>query len=146
MLARKRSAIADHKICRFFYELPIFADPLLRLQVKVDAGVNASVPEVPVESAVIAVAGHQLAKITQVISEGFGRDRGIFPALPGQRLTGHVGNCAQTGFTHLPNFLCQLLVNEQVHVGGSGTTTEGFHQSSRLRLRFLSRVGAKLHE
>src|SRR6266705_2850017 len=146
MLARKRSAIADHKICRFFYELPIFADPLLRLQVKVDAGVNASMPEVSVESTAIAVAGHQRAKITQIMSQVFGRDRRIFPALPGQRLTRHVGNCAQTGFTHLPNFFCQLLVNEQVHVGWSRTTSEGFHQSASLRLRFLSRVGAKLHE
>src|SRR5947207_1583979 len=51
VLARNRSAIADHKISGLLYELSKFGNTILSFEIEVDAVVNAAIAEVPQQPA-----------------------------------------------------------------------------------------------
>ena len=96
VLARNRSAIADHKISGLLYELSKFGNTILSFEIEVDAVVNAAIAEVPVKRALVAVAIHQFAQVAQIAAEFFRGNSRILPALPSQRLSRHIGNHTQT--------------------------------------------------
>jgi len=81
--------------------------PGRRLEVEVDPGVQAALTEVAVEGAAVAVPLVQLPQVAEVAAEPVRRDRGVLPALPGERLARHQRGGAQAGLAHLPD---QLLV------------------------------------
>ena len=59
VLPREGASKADNQVSRLFHKLAVLADPGLRLQIKINASMNASVPEMPVERPPIPVVGHQ---------------------------------------------------------------------------------------
>ena len=86
MFAGDRSSVSDHKIGGLLHKLAELGDASFRLQIKVDAGVHAAVAEVSVERAFVAVSGKHLAEVAEIAAEFFGRDGGVFPAFPVERL------------------------------------------------------------
>ena len=88
------AAIADDEVGGCFHELTEFCDTIFRLQVEVDAGVNAAVAEVAVERAGVTIAGHQLAQVAKIGPEFFRGDGGVFPAFPLQGFAMHVRSYA----------------------------------------------------
>ena len=80
--------------------------PVFALQIEADAHVDAAVPEMPVEGAVVVVFVHQLADVAQVAAEFFRRYGGIVPAFPLGRRAGRKRGGARAGFADLPDGAC----------------------------------------
>ena len=59
VLARQGPSKADNQVSRLFHKLPVFANAGVRLQIKINTRVNASMAKMPVERALVPVAGHQ---------------------------------------------------------------------------------------
>ena len=105
VFAGERAAIADDEIGGLLDELAELGDAFFRLQVEVEARVHAAIAEVAVERAFVAELGHHLAQVAEIAAEFFGRDRGVFPSFPVQRLAGHVRSGAEAGFANVPDAL-----------------------------------------
>ena len=117
--------------------------PAFRLQVEVDAGVDAAVAEVAVERAFVTVGGHHLAQITEVAAKFFGGDCGVFPTFPGHGFSGHVRSHAESGFADFPHAFDLLLAGIQPHVRWMGAVGERLHQGAGLGFGFPRGFGAE---
>ena len=95
VLSGNGSAVAHHQVGGFFHKPAKFGNTSGRLQIEVHAIVNATIPEVPVQCAAIVERLHHPQQIAQVSPKFLRSDRGIFPALPGQRFTGDMRDHAQ---------------------------------------------------
>ena len=102
MFAGERAAIADDEIGGLFDEVAELRDAFFRLQIEVEAGVNAGVAEVAVERAFVVEGGHHFAEVAEIGAEFFGSDGGVFPAFPVQRLAGDVRGDAEAGLRGFP--------------------------------------------
>ncbi len=95
VFAGEGATVADHEIGSLFHKLAELGDALFRLQVEIDAVVDATVAEVAVERAFVGESRHHLAQIAEVAAEFFGRNGGVFPAFPIGRFAGHMGGDAE---------------------------------------------------
>src|SRR5919109_3215589 len=76
MLAGKRASVAADDYLRSLRgEAAIFPDALARGEVKIDARMNATLTEVTVKRAVVAILFEKFAQIAQIIADSFGRHR-----------------------------------------------------------------------
>src|ERR1700689_3629987 len=82
MLAGERAAGREHEVGGPVDEFAVFADSVFTLKVEADAHVDASVPEMSVESGLVVEIVQQRAQIADVWAQLFGRDCGIVPAVP----------------------------------------------------------------
>ena len=92
MLARERAAVADHQVGRLVHEGAELADALRRLQVEVDAHVDAALAEVAEVGGAVAVLVEQGCLLAQVVAQLLRGHGGVLPALPGGS---SVGACAE---------------------------------------------------
>src|ERR1700674_3764355 len=144
VFAGEGAAVADDEVGSLFHELTELADALGGFEIVVHAGVNAGMAEMSVERPFVVESLHQPAQIAEISAEFFGRDRGIFEALPAQRFAGDVRSHAQTGLANLPNAPGLFLIGEQAQVGRSRGAIKRLHQMARLRFGFGGGVGAEL--
>src|SRR5205085_10524467 len=86
VLAGDRPAQAEDEVGGLVDKLAVGLDPLFRLQVEVPARVDASLAEVAVERALVAVLVRERADRPQVLAEPLRRDGRVLPALIGIRL------------------------------------------------------------
>src|SRR5206468_5128427 len=101
-LARERSTMADHQVGRVGDEPAERLDAVRRAELVVGAGVDAPLPEVPVERAVVAVAVEQGPELAQVAGE-LGRGHGgVLPTFVRRGLAGDERGGAETRFAELP--------------------------------------------
>ncbi len=146
MFAGEGTAVADDEVGGFFDELAELGDAFFGSQIEVEARVHAGVAEVAVERAFVVEGVHHFAKIAKVGAEFFGRDGGVFPAFPVQRLAGDVGSDAETGLANFPDAF-GLRAGVKAHVRRIRAAAEGVDQAAGLGFGFLNRLAAELdHE
>src|SRR5580704_7627346 len=135
VFAGERSAIADDEVGGFFDELAVFGDAFGRLQIEVEARVDAGMAEVSVERALVAERRHHFAKIAKISAETSRFDGGIFPSFPVERFTGNVRSCAETRLADFPDAL-GLRARVKLHLRGSRVATECVDEVQSLGLGF----------
>src|SRR5580704_15181919 len=69
MFARDGAAIAHYQIGSFLHKFAKLSDTFFRLQIEVNASVDATVPEVCVERALIAISSKHAAQIANISAE-----------------------------------------------------------------------------
>src|SRR5215204_991299 len=90
VLASYRAAVADHQLRRLIQKRAELLEALSGFQVEGDAGVDATLAEVPVIDAVVAVLVQQLLEVPQVVPEYLRRNCRVLPGSFGLHRAGHV--------------------------------------------------------
>ena len=115
VLARKRPAVADHKIGGFFQKCAPLLNAVGGLQIERQPGVQTAVAEMAVERADIIVFVHQLFELAQISAELIGRHGRIFPAFVVVRFARDARGRAQPLFAKMPDDSLLLRVVEEPH-------------------------------
>ena len=136
VFAGNGAAIADHEVGSGFHKLAELGDTVFRLQVEIDAVVNAAMAEVAVERALVAEVREHFAEIAEIAAEFFRGDGGIFKAFPVERFAGHMRGDAEAGFANFPHALGLLMVSAEPHVGRVRAAAERLHQAAGLGFGF----------
>ena len=116
-------------------------------QIEIDARVNAALAEMPVERAAVAVLFEELSQIAQIAAELVGRNGGILPAFPRDRLAGHARGRAEPRLAHLPHEL--FLARDRrtaSSTGRSACCSSAAIARARVRVALLVRLAAELDE
>src|ERR1700722_18868978 len=143
MLTGDRSAITKNQVGGCFHEFSKFSDALFRLEIKIQARVDAGVAEVAVERAFVAEVIHQLAQVAKIGAEFFRSDGGVFPSLPVQRLAGDVRGDTEARLANFPDSL-GLFAGTEANVGWSCAAVERCDQGASQRFGFFRGRSAEL--
>src|SRR6185437_14004509 len=88
----------DHQIGSLADEGAIVANAFHCAEIEIDAGMDAALPKVSIERAVIAMLLEKLAQISQIISDFVRRTAGASPPSPCTRSSWTEGRSAGAGF------------------------------------------------
>ena len=110
--------------------------------VPVDPRVHASLSEVPIEGAGVAVLIEQRAEVSEIVGEILGRNSRVLPAFIGVRLARDVSRRPQSRLPDLPDLLLRLGVVVQLLVDEAWG--HRLHEARRHRIGLLLRLGGKL--
>src|SRR5205823_2262916 len=98
----QRSSVRHHQGRRFIEKCPVLPHPALAAQIERNAGVNASLPDMPVDRAAqseLVVKLLQIAQIWSHLSRGNGR---VFPSRPMVSLVGRKCRSSQAPLANFP--------------------------------------------
>src|SRR6185437_221778 len=115
-------------------------------QVEVYPTVDAPLTKVAVERSVIAVPLEQRTHGAQIVPEPLRRDGRILPPGPASSLSRHDGRHPERGITHRPDPRCFAWITAVSHGGRARLSAKPRHETARLRIGFLRRIRAVLHE
>ncbi len=144
MLAGQRPAKSHHHVGGLFDEASIPGDPFHRLQIEVDARVDAPLAEVPVEGALETVLSEQLPEGSQVVTQPLRRNGRVFPSFPVLRLARNERGGPECRLPHRPRVGGLDRIAEQPHRRSARRRSERVHQSPGLILGFVQCVGPEL--
>src|SRR5205807_10298290 len=82
VFAGERSAIGHYERARIVHERLVLFDARRRLQIEVDASVDAALTEVSVQGAGVSVLVEQLPQVAQVVADTVRRNRRVLPSFP----------------------------------------------------------------
>src|SRR5438477_8566689 len=146
MFARKRAAMFHDQISGFFDERAKLLHARRRFEIEVDARMDATLSEVSVEAAEVAVFVEELLQIAQVTAKPMRRHGGIFPAFPVFFEARNMGRCAEARFAHMPNAFFLRGIIEKLHGGRVWLELQRAHQFARGAIAFLLGLTANLEQ
>src|SRR5262249_27989929 len=146
MLSGDGSPVADNQIGGLVDERAKVANSFDGTEVEVDTRVNAALPEVSIERAIVTMLLEQAAQVAQVGTDLLGRNGGVLPTFPRNRLSWHKGRRAKSGLANLPNQFLFALVVIELHGWSARSALQPRHHSSRFGIGFSLVLAAKLHQ
>src|SRR5215468_5143251 len=145
MLSGDGSPVADNQIGGLVDERAKVANSFDGTEVEVDTRVNAALPEVSIERAIVTMLLEQSAQVAQVGTDLLGRNGGVLPTFPRNRLSWHKGRRAKSGLATLTNQFLFALVVIELHGWGARFALQPRHHSSRFGIGFSLVLATKLH-
>src|SRR5438067_4410313 len=146
MFARKRAAMFHDQISSFFDERAKLLHARRRFEIEVDARMDATLSEVSIETAKVAVFVEKPLQIAQVTAKPMRRHGGIFPAFPVFFEARNMGRCAEARFAHMPNAFFLRGIIEKLHGGRVWLELQRAHQFARGAIAFFLALTAKFEK
>ncbi len=147
MFTGEGTTVGDHEIGSLLDERPVVPHPISAPQFERYAGVDAGLPEVPVQRGLIGVEPElvqKLAKVAQVVAQPVRGHSRILPARPGAVLSGGVGGRTQSRLAQFDEFRLRLRVVEELDVRLVRRAFERVQQLMCLLIRLVAALTAEL--